>query len=136
MKEPLLIDFGKLGDKETGFISVAQVEKTIPFEIKRVFWIYHTPESIHRGNHAHKQTDQVLIALHGEIKVTLENVRGEQQVYVLSSPERGLFVPCLHWRKLSFSKDAICLSIASTSYEEEDYIREYQEFLALNHHNH
>lgn len=136
MRDPKVIEFEKIGDEEVGYISVAQFEKDIPFSIKRVYWVYNTPEVVQRGNHAHKTCEQVIVAVAGTLEVLLENTEGKEHTFILNSPDKGLYIPGMHWRKINFSKDAICLSIASSLYEEEDYIREYQDFLALKSNKH
>jgi hypothetical protein len=130
MQEPYLIELQKIGEEEIGYISVAQAASNVPFEIKRVYWIYQTPETVERGNHAHKNTIQLLICLKGKIKITLENKQRKVFEFVLNSPNRGLFIPNYYWRKLNFFDEAICLCLSSSDYSEEDYIREYQEFLS------
>ena len=130
MQEPYLIELQKIGEEEIGYISVAQAASNVPFEIKRVYWIYQTPESVERGNHAHKNTLQLLICVRGKIKITLENRQRKVVEFVLDNPNQGLFIPNYYWRKLHFFEEAICLCLSSSEYSEEDYIREYQEFLS------
>lgn len=128
LEKPRWIHFTGIGDPDVGYISVAQSFSHVPFEIKRVYWVYDTPVDVERGNHAHKSCLQVLIALIGKIEVELENELGETFTFILDTPDSGVFVPTYHWRKIHFSEGAVLLSIASESYLEEDYIREYAEF--------
>jgi len=130
-EKPYLIHFTGIGDEEIGFISVAQVHNHIPFDIKRVYWVYQTPEYIERGNHAHKVCTQVLVAVSGEVEVVLESVDGESDVYILNNPAIGLFIPVLYWRKIHFSSNAVLVCLASDTFDEYDYIRNYQAFLSL-----
>ncbi len=130
MQEPYLIELQKIGEEEIGYISVAQAASNVPFDIKRVYWIYQTPETVERGNHAHKNTLQLLICVRGKIKITLENRHRKIVEFVLDDPNQGLFIPNYYWRKLNFFDEAICLCLSSSDYSEEDYIREYQEFLS------
>jgi dTDP-4-dehydrorhamnose 3,5-epimerase-like enzyme len=130
MQEPYLIELQKIGEEEIGYISVAQAAFNVPFDIKRVYWIYQTPETVERGNHAHKNTLQLLICVSGKIKITLENRQRKVVEFVLDDPNQGLFIPNYYWRKLNFFEEAICLCLSSSDYSEEDYIREYQEFLS------
>jgi hypothetical protein len=130
MQEPYLIDLQKIGEEEIGYISVAQAFSNVPFQIKRVYWIYQTPETVERGNHAHKDTVQLLICLTGEIRITLENKERKIFEFILDNPNQGLFIPNHYWRKLHFFNNAICLCLSSSDYEEEDYIRDYDEFLS------
>jgi hypothetical protein len=129
-EKPHCIHFTGIGDEEVGYISVAQSNRHVPFEIKRVYWVYHTPEYIERGNHAHKACRQILIAAAGAIDVELENIRGEKELFQLHAPSMGLFVPVMHWRRIHLSKGAVLLCLASHDFEETDYIRSYNDFAA------
>jgi mannose-6-phosphate isomerase-like protein (cupin superfamily) len=128
MKKPYIITFPKLGSSEIGYISVAELSKSIPFEVKRVFWTYFTPESIVRGRHAHHQTEQLLIAVSGRIIVTTEMPDGEINTFVLERPEQGVYIPPNVWHTMQYSHTAVQLVLASTQYSEEDYIREFNRF--------
>lgn len=129
MQEPYLIELQKIGEEDIGFISVAQSFSNVPFQIKRVYWIYGTPETVERGNHAHINTSQLLICLHGKLHITLENRDRKLYEFVLSDPNQGLFIPTFFWRKLHFSDNGICVCLSSSDYQEEDYIRDFQTFL-------
>jgi dTDP-4-dehydrorhamnose 3,5-epimerase-like enzyme len=126
-KEPYIIDFAKLGDSSIGYISVGQNDK-LPFEIKRLFWTYFTPESIVRGRHAHHSTQQILIAVTGRIVVTTEDATGTIQTFVLDNPNHGLYVPPNVWHTMQYSHTAIQVVMASTLYDEKDYIRNHDDF--------
>lgn len=125
---PYLIDFPKLGASEIGFISVTEQSKLIPFEIQRVFWTYYTPESIVRGRHAHHHTEQVLVAAAGRITVTTEMPDGTVSVHRLEDPHVGLYVPPHAWHTMQYSHSAVQLVFASHKYDEQDYIRQYEQF--------
>lgn len=126
-KEPYIIDFNKLGEPGIGYISIAQNDN-LPFEIKRMFWTYYTPESIVRGRHAHHKTEQILIAVSGRIVVNTESGSGEIQTFVLDSPNMGLYVPPNVWHTMQYSHTAIQIVLASSLYNEQDYIRDYEQF--------
>lgn len=128
MKAPHLVEFPKLGASEIGFISVTEQLKLIPFEIQRIFWTYYTPESIVRGRHAHFQTEQVLIAAAGRITVTTEMADGTVNVHRLEDPHVGLYVPPHAWHTMQYSHSAVQLVFASRAYDEQDYIRQYDQF--------
>lgn len=128
MTSPYLIDFPKLGASEIGFISVTEQKKLIPFEIQRIFWTYYTPESIVRGRHAHFHTEQVLIAAAGRIIVTTEMPDGSVSVHRLEDPHVGLYVPPHAWHTMQYSHSAVQLVFASHPYDEQDYIRQYDQF--------
>ncbi|MDX5348474.1 MAG: FdtA/QdtA family cupin domain-containing protein [Hymenobacteraceae bacterium] len=128
MIRPHLIEFPKLGAPDIGYISVAENEKLIPFEVKRTFWTYYTPESIVRGRHAHYKTEQILIAAAGRIVVNIEMPDGEILVFPLEKPNQGVYVPPNAWHTMQYSHSAVQLVLASTLYQEEDYIRDYDTF--------
>jgi mannose-6-phosphate isomerase-like protein (cupin superfamily) len=128
MIQPYLIEFPKLGDSSIGFISVTEQLKTIPFEVKRTFWTYYTPESIVRGRHAHYQTEQVLVAVAGRIIVTTEMPDGTVSVHRLENPHIGLYVPPHAWHTMQYSHSAVQVVFASHPYDEQDYIRQYDQF--------
>jgi dTDP-4-dehydrorhamnose 3,5-epimerase-like enzyme len=123
-----IIDFGCIGTPEIGYISVAECQKGIPFDIKRVFWSYYTPHHVIRGKHAHHQLNQVLIAVAGIITIHTEDRQGNLNSFVLDSPGKGLFVPGRYWHTMKFSHNAVLLSLSSMEYNNEDYIRDYLEF--------
>ena len=132
-KQPYIIEFEKIGSSRLGYISVAEIGKQIPFTIKRVYWTYFTPDEIQRGFHAHKELHQVIIAVSGIIKLTLENQDQEKKEFVLDNPSKGLFIPNMYWREISFSHNAVLLCLASELYDENDYIRDHKKFLDINH---
>jgi mannose-6-phosphate isomerase-like protein (cupin superfamily) len=126
--KPHLIDFKQIGESALGYISVTESAKNIPFEIKRVFWTYYTPESIVRGRHAHHKTEQVLVALNGRIIVNIESAQGMIEIFVLERPNVGLYVPPNVWHTMQYSHSAVQMVFASTEYDEKDYIRNYEDF--------
>ena len=128
MNFPHLIQLPKLGDPAIGYISVIEQQQVVPFEIKRIFWTYYTPESIVRGRHAHHATELVLIAASGRILVTTELADGEIQLFRLEDPHVGLYVPPCAWHTMQYSHSAVQLALASQSYDEADYIRDHQVF--------
>jgi len=126
-KAPYIIQFDKLGDPSSGYISVGQSDK-LPFEIKRVFWTYYTPESIVRGRHAHYLTEQILIAASGRIIVNVEKKAGEIESFILDNPSIGIYIPPNVWHTMQYSHTSTQLVFASTFYDEKDYIRDHDEF--------
>ena len=131
MKQPYIIHFAQHGDTDIGYISVAETLGTMPFEVKRIFWTYATPESIVRGRHAHHTTEQVLVAVAGRIVVLTELPTGELQTFVLDQPNLGLYIPPTCWHTMQYSQSAVQVVLASTNYNEEDYISSYNDFRAL-----
>lgn len=126
--EAKIIDLVKIIDPR-GNLTVAEGCKDVPFDVKRVYWVYDVPAGENRGGHAHKQCQEFIIALSGSFHVTIDNGR-EQVTVLLNHPYQGLFVDTSTWRTLDdFSSGAVCLVLASESFDEADYIREYDAFL-------
>lgn len=122
------IDFPALGD-ERGSLVALEAEKSVPFVIKRVYYIFGTKAGVSRGFHAHKKLQQVAICITGSCRMILDD--GQQQSEVLlNSPNKGLVIGDLVWREMhDFSKDCVLLVLASEHYDESDYIRDYNDFL-------
>ena len=129
MQVPHLIELQKIGDSEIGYISVAQAFSNVPFEIKRVYWTYNTPESVERGNHAHRNSLQLIVCLTGKMSVSLEDRKGNRYEFILDDPSKGLLMPHYYWRKIKFFDNSISICMSSLEFDEEDYIRDYQTFL-------
>ncbi len=102
-----------------------------PFPIERVYWCYDTPVNYLRGRHAHRDNEQVIIVLRGQADVRLESPQGRTHRYCLRQPDRGLYVPRMHWREIRLSPGAVLLCLASQPFSEADYIRDYAEFRQL-----
>lgn len=122
-----MVDIRKYSDNR-GFLSVVESCVDIPFEIKRVYYLYLVPEAA-RGSHAHKKLQQLMIATSGSVHVTLDDGK-DKRTFVLDKPWKGLYVAPGMWRTLDdFSGGAVCMVLASERYDENDYIRDYNEFL-------
>jgi hypothetical protein len=128
MKKPYLIEFNKIGNPSEGYISIAEIEKSVPFELKRCFWTYFTPEDIIRGRHAHYETEMILVAVAGKITVDTEMPDGSKEQFILERPNVGVFLPKLCWHTMQYSHSSVQLVLASTVYNEKDYIRNYKDF--------
>lgn len=123
-----IIELDKHHNKK-GNISVVENEKTVPFDVKRTYYMYDIPGGESRGAHAHKELIQLIIAASGSFDVTLDD-GFVKRTFTLNRPYQGLYVVPGIWRDLSgFSSGSICLVLASELYEEKDYIRNYDEFL-------
>ena len=124
------INFQTLGDERGSVISIEQ-GKVIPFEIKRVYYIYRTAEGVSRGFHAHRNLRQVAICLAGKCRMVLDNGITREDVW-LDCATKGILIEGGMWREMhDFSEHCILLVLASALYEESDYIRDYDEFLAV-----
>lgn len=122
------IDFPLLGDERGSLISL-ETNKQIPFDIKRVYYIYGTENDVARGFHAHKQLQQVAVCVAGKCRMILDDGKNREEMW-LDSPAKGLLIEDMVWREMhDFSDDCVLLVIASEHYDEADYIRNYQEFL-------
>jgi len=120
--------FQQHGD-ERGMLVALEENNDIPFKIKRVYYMYDTKDGVRRGYHAHKKLEQILICIHGSCKILLDNGT-EKKVVSLEKPYEGLYVSNSMWREMfDFSSDAVLMVLASEVYQEEDYIRNYEEFL-------
>ena len=128
---PHIINFNKIGSPHLGYISVGENHENVPFEIKRVYWTYYTPQDVTRGGHAHYDLEQVIVAVSGTITFTTEDLQGNKVEFILDSPDKGLFIPKLIWRDIKFSHNAVLLCMASEKYIASDYIRDYKTFLEL-----
>lgn len=127
-KAPYFIEFSEIGNSAVGYISVAETQKSVPFEIKRVFWTYCTPKELTRGHHAHYKTEQVLIAVSGRIIVHTEMPDGKKRQYILEKAHIGIYLPPHCWHYMEYSDTAIQLVLASELYDEKDYIRDYKKY--------
>lgn len=120
--------FQQHGD-ERGMLVALETMKDIPFEIKRVYYMYDTKEGVRRGYHAHKSLEQILVCIHGSCKILLDNGY-EKETVLLDKPHEGLYIANNIWREMfDFSSDAVLMVLASELYNEDDYIRDYDKFL-------
>jgi WxcM-like, C-terminal len=126
-----LIDLPKIPDPR-GNLSFIEGDNHIPFTVRRTYWIYDVPGGERRGGHAYRTLHEFFVALSGSFDVVLDNGRGARQTVVLNRSYVGLHVPPMTWRHLeNFSTNAVCLILASEHYDEADYLRDRDEFLAL-----
>lgn len=125
-----LLEFKVFGDDRGSLVSLEQ-NKNIPFDIKRVYYIYGTKEIVRRGFHAHKNLSQVLICVSGSCKILVDDGKTKKDV-LLESPEKGLLITGLIWREMfDFSPDCVLMVLASDYYDESDYIKSYDDFMEM-----
>jgi hypothetical protein len=124
-----MIELDRHHSDRKGNLTVVENNKTVPFEVKRTYYLYDVPGGESRGGHAHKALSQLIIAASGSFTVTLDDGK-VKRTFVLNRPYQGLYVVPGIWRTLDdFSSGAVCMVLASEGYDENDYIRDYEEFI-------
>jgi len=130
MQKVKLINLPKIEDPR-GNLTFVEEKNHIPFDIKRVYWIYDVPGGEVRGGHAYKKSDEFIIALSGSFDVIIEDGKMKKK-HSLNRSYYGLYIPRLHWRTIeNFSTNALALTLSSTLYDGYDYIRDYKVFIEL-----
>ena len=125
-----IIRFEEHGD-ERGNLIALENNSNIPFEIKRVYYIFDTKEGVRRGFHAHYTLKQVLIAVHGSCKIDLNDGK-EKKTILLNNCREGLYIDMPLWREMyDFSEDCVLMCVASEIYDEKDYIRDFNQYLTF-----
>ncbi|MBO4340646.1 MAG: WxcM-like domain-containing protein [Bacteroidales bacterium] len=126
-----VIELGKIHGKRRGNITVVENGGPLPFDAKRVYYLYDVPGGASRGAHAHKELSQLIVAASGSFQVSLDDGK-VKRTFFLNRPYQGLLVRPGIWRDLyDFSSGAVCMVLASDVYRKDDYIRDYQEFLEI-----
>ena len=126
-----IIEMDKHHSDRKGNLTVVENMETLPFDVKRVYYLYDVPGGESRGAHAHRKLEQLIVAASGSFKVTLDDGRSKRSFF-LNRPYQGLYVKPGLWRDLEdFSSGAVCMVLASEVYQKEDYIRNYDEFLVF-----
>lgn len=124
------IHFPPLGDSRGSLVAL-EAGKTVPFEIKRVYYIFGTQQNVARGFHAHHNLKQIVVCVTGKCRIVLDDGKSRETAW-LNSPTKGLLIGDLIWRELhDFSEDCVLLILASQHYDESDYIRSYEDFLQV-----
>lgn len=129
MSKPHIIELPKISDPR-GNLTFVEAARHISFDIKRVYYLYDVPGGETRGGHAHRQLEQFIIAASGSFEVVLDD-GSKRESFFLNRSYYGLYVPRMNWRELvNFSSGSVCLVLASEYYDEADYYRDYEVFLA------
>lgn len=124
-----MLEFQQRGD-ERGHLVIIEGNKNIPFEIKRAFYIYGSDSDVVRGQHANRKSEFVLINVAGKSKVKVKDGEGNEAIFCLNRPHTGIYLPTMVWKDMyDFSQDSVLLVFASTHYDAEEYIRDYDEFV-------
>lgn len=130
MKGYKILDFKAIGD-DRGWLVPLESSKTIPFDIKRVYYIWGNQKDVVRGKHAHRALEQVIVCIAGSCDFILDDGR-ERKTIRLDNPAKGLYIAYNMWREFTnFSSDCVVMVLASEHYDEADYIRNYDEFLKI-----
>ncbi|AGM44885.1 sugar 3,4-ketoisomerase [Aeromonas dhakensis] len=125
-----LIDFPILGDERGGLVAL-EANRCVPFDIKRVYYIYDTTAGVTRGFHAHKTLKQVAVVVHGSCRFVLDDGNNRVEV-LLNNPGQGLLIESFMWREMhDFSHDCVLMVLADQVYDEADYIRDYSQFVEV-----
>lgn len=128
---PRLIELSKIADRRGNLTALEGGSEYIPFEIRRVYYLYDVPSGAERGGHSHRMCHEVLIALSGSFDVTLDDGR-RRQTFTLNRPYQALHIVPGIWRTLdNFAAGSVCLVLASEHYDEQDYVRRYTTFVKL-----
>jgi uncharacterized RmlC-like cupin family protein len=128
LNEAIIINLPKIEDPR-GNLSIIEEEKNIPFKIERTYWIYDVPGGQKRGGHAFKEQQEFIVALSGSFDIVIDN-GNEQKTFSLNRSYYGLYIPAGLWRQMeNFSTNALAIVLSSTTFSEDDYIREYADFL-------
>lgn len=124
-----MLEFAQKGD-ERGHLVIVEGNQDIPFDIKRIFYIYGSDKDVVRGQHANRKSEFVLINVAGTSKVKVSDGKGNEVVYSLNRPHTGIYLPRMVWKDMyDFSEDSVLLCLASEHYDPDEYIRSYDEFV-------
>ncbi len=127
--KPFVLNFPQRGD-ERGWLVVAEGNKDVPFDIKRIFYIYGSEANVVRGQYANRKSEFVLVNIAGSCRVKTRNGMGDDRVFELNRPNMGLYIPRMVWKDMyDFSPDSILLCNASEPYDPNEYVRSYEAFV-------
>jgi hypothetical protein len=125
-----IVNLPKIED-DRGNLSFIEEENHVPFKVRRVYWIYDVPGGEFRGSHAFKETEEFIVAISGSFDIVLHNGK-EEKKYSMNRSYYGLYIPKMHFRRIeNFSTNSLALILASTPYNENDYISDFQQFISF-----
>lgn len=126
-----MLEFSQKGD-ERGRLVIIEGMEDIPFDIKRIFYIYGSDKNVVRGQHANRKSKFLLINVAGTSKVRVRDGKGNEAVFLLTVPHTGIYLPEMMWKEMyEFSEDSVLLCVSSEHYDPAEYIRDYEEFVSL-----
>lgn len=129
MNKVRMLEFQQRGD-ERGHLVIVEGSKDIPFDIKRAFYIYGSDTEVVRGRHANRESEFVLINVAGKSKVKVKDGEGNEAIYCLDRPHTGIYLPTMVWKDMyDFSPDSVLLVLASTHYNANEYIRNFDDYV-------
>lgn len=129
MNKVKMLSFKQNGD-ERGHLVVIEGNKDVPFDIKRIFYIYGSDPTVIRGQHANRETEFVLVNVAGKSKVKVYDGKGNEAIFILNRPHTGIYLPTMVWKDMyDFSEDSVLLVLASEAYNPDEYIRSYDKFV-------
>lgn len=128
MNEVKMLEFAQRGD-ERGKLVIIEGKQDIPFDVKRVFYIFGSDKDVVRGQHANRKTEFVLINVAGSSKIRVKDGKGNEAIYCLNRPHTGVYLPTMVWKDMyDFSEDSVLLCLANEHYDANEYIRDYELF--------
>lgn len=131
MNKVQMLEFPQHGD-ERGELIVVEGSMDIPFEIKRIFYMYGSDSEVVRGQHANKKSEFVIVNVAGKSKIRVKDGEGNEAIFCLNRPHTGIYIPTMVWKDMyDFSEDSVLLCLASTHYDDSEYIRDYDEFVRI-----
>lgn len=126
-----MLEFPQKGDAR-GHLVIVEGMQDVPFDIKRIFYIYGSAPDVVRGQHANRKSEFLLINVAGTCKVKVQDGRGNEAVFSLNRPHTGLYLPRMIWKDMyGFSEDSVLLCLSSEHYDSDEYIRDYDEFVSI-----
>lgn len=130
-KKVELLEFSQHGD-DRGHLVVVEGQKDVPFDVKRIFYIYGSDAEVVRGQHANRRSEFVLINVAGTSKVRVRDGKGNEAIFCLNRPHTGIYLPQMVWKDMyDFSSDSVLLCLSSEHYDPQEYIRDYDEFVKI-----